>query len=142
MKSILLPESVKEIEFCTPARRSRLTRVSGLEVHGNWGADEGVLSAYPHRQVPLLCDYLNWPGSKQDVLRFARLYGPMENRFDPARKFRFSISAWLKQRESFRKLCDDITQDPGFFEFGHSLGTGTISVEAGKLRLLCDALML
>ncbi len=49
---------------------------------------------YGPRKGRLIENFVNWPTEEEEILRFTRLYGPLFDKADPGKTFRFSVASW------------------------------------------------
>ena len=49
---------------------------------------------YGPRKGRLIENFINWPTEEEEILRFTRLYGPLFDKADPGKTFRFSVASW------------------------------------------------
>ncbi len=63
-------------EICVLVAKARSVRVSGDSIQGETGKVE-------QKSLPkLLTEFLNWPGDKESILRFTKMYGPLVHTWD------------------------------------------------------------
>ena len=70
------------------------------------GQISGGVTGLAAKHLPnLLPDFLNWPLSDEDILRFTKRYGPLVRRF-PAEPWSFETEGWRLEQASMRSIWE------------------------------------
>src|SRR4029077_18048552 len=94
-------KSLQRVTFCVLARVGE-ARLEGDEIVGRFERTPQPLYGTKRRRV--FEEFANWPDTPQDILRFTRRYGPLEERSEVGGSFRFRLATWRANQEGFRFL--------------------------------------
>ncbi len=93
--------SIQRVAFCVLAGCESV-RLEGQDVAGRFKSSLSSL-ARPKRER-LVEEFANWPSGPEDIVRFTKRYGPLEEKPVAGISFRFQVDAWLANQEGFRLL--------------------------------------
>jgi hypothetical protein len=51
-------------------------------------------------------EFVNWPDRPQDILKFTKLYGPLETRPSSGADYKFSLNSWRAAQQSMRETWE------------------------------------
>jgi hypothetical protein len=87
--------------------------LEGDTVVGKFSSD--LKPYYGKKAKPLFEEFANWSNTPEQILRFTKLYGPLEESPVAAYKFQFAIANWRTWQEGFRCVWKPTTSLAGFY---------------------------
>lgn len=104
--------SIQRVSFWT------LADVENAELIGNEIVGRFVDNPRPfleRKDQRLLEEYANWPNDSQGVVRFTKLYGPVEQSARPRGEFRFLLRRWQFCQNSLQKEWEHLMPRPNVY---------------------------
>src|SRR5438270_10584669 len=86
--------------------------LDGDEIAGKFAQE--LKQYYGSEANPLFEDFVNWPNTPHEILRFTQLYGPLIDSAEPAGEFRFKLTDWRMWQDGFRHAWQKGTSLLGF----------------------------
>jgi hypothetical protein len=96
-------KSLQHFEFCTPIGTENV-RIEEGRVKGRWSLKLSVFSGFNNRR--LIEDFANWSDTPEEIVRFTRMYGPLDSDAVEGNDFEFSVAGWRGTQQRFRLMWE------------------------------------
>ena len=145
--------SGRRIDFCTPAGVEAVglepgpwPRVRGNTLLTHWQEEGPFVVGRLKQQLrqlrlskpgQLAEEFANHPNDEQGILRFTNKYGPLRFwRPEPGQEFRFQLSEWRQEQETFKKAWLKVKAEGLGAQIGNRL-----TIQNGRLRCQTSTLL-
>ena len=127
-------------------RRLQLLTFAGVQA--TWLERDRVVGTFKmplveiggEKQLRLIETFLNWPDDAESILRFARMYGPLEVVAEPGEQFSFASQAFRDRQSELRDMWRQFKRPAGSpLDLLHLLG-GTIRFHTHSITYMAPSL--